>query len=218
MYYQQTTNQHHLPPSSPTNIGKTDRANHQYDLSDFFTALREDKLPAVSFIKAKGAQDGHAGYSSPLDEQKFVVGLINLLMQNNEWNETAVIIAYDDSDGWYDHQIGPIVMQSEVSDDQLTGPGSCGVTPASGTPGRCGYGPRLPLLVISPFAKQNYVDHRVTDQSTILRFIEDNWELGGIGNGSLDEKAGTLNGFFDFDGGKAGKLILDPGTGLPLKQ
>jgi phospholipase C len=72
--------------------------------------------------------------------------------------------------------------------------------------------------VISPFAKQNYVDHRVTDQSSILRFIEDNWELGRIGNGSLDEKAGTLNGFFDFDGGKAGKLILDPGTGLPLKQ
>ena len=218
MYYQQTTNPHHLPPSSAAAIGKTDRANHQYDLGDFFTALHEDKLPAVSFIKAKGAQDGHAGYSSPLDEQKFVVGLINLLMQNNEWNETAVIIAYDDSDGWYDHQMGPIVMQSDVPDDQLTGPGSCGVTPAGGTPGRCGYGPRLPLLVISPFAKQNYVDHRVTDQSSILRFIEDNWELGRIGNGSLDEKAGTLNGLFDFDGGKAGELILDPGTGLPLKQ
>ena len=107
-----------------------------------------------------------------------MAGLINLLMQNNEWNETAVIIAYDDSDGWYDHQMGPIVMQSDVSDDQLAGSGSCGVTPAGGTPGRCGYGPRLPLLVISPFAKQHYVDHRVTDQSSILRFIEDNWELG----------------------------------------
>jgi phospholipase C len=70
--------------------------------------------------------------------------------------------------------------------------------------------------VISPFAKQNYVDHSVTDQSSILRFIEDNWDLGRIGNGSLDEKAGTLNGLFDFDEAtKAGKLILDPSTGLP---
>ena len=90
------------------------------------------------------------------------------------------------------------------------------MTPAGGVPGRCGYGPRSAALVISPFAKQNYVDHRVTDQSSILRFIEDNWELGRIGNGSLDEKTDTLNGLFDFDGGsKAGKLILDPGTGLP---
>jgi phospholipase C len=81
------------------------------------------------------------------------------------------------------------------------------------------YGPRLPLVVISPFAKHNYVDHRLTDQSSILRFIEDNWELGRIGNGSLDEKAGTLTGFFDFDEKSANhKLILDPGTGLPLKK
>jgi len=45
------------------------------------------------------------------------------------------------------------------------------VTPSGATPGRCGYGPRLPLVVISPFAKENYVDHRITDQSSILRFI-----------------------------------------------
>jgi len=74
-------------------------------------------------------------------------------------------------------------------------------------------------MVISPYAKQNHVDHRVTDQASILRFIEDNWDLGRIGGGSLDEKAGTLNGLFDFEeGGKAGKLILDPGTGLPMGE
>jgi len=74
-------------------------------------------------------------------------------------------------------------------------------------------------MVISPYAKQNHVDHRVTDQASILRFIENNWDLGRIGGGSLDEKAGTLNGLFDFEeGGKAGKLILDPGTGLPMGE
>ena len=72
----------------------------------------------------------------------------------------------------------------------------------------------MPLLVISQYAKKNYVDHAVTDQSSILRFIEDNWGLGRIGNGSTDAIAGSLNGLFDFDDrGRASKLILDPATG-----
>jgi phospholipase C len=75
----------------------------------------------------------------------------------------------------------------------------------------------LPLLVISPFAKRNYVDHSVSDQSSILRFIEDNWNLGRIGNGSTDAIAGTLNGMFDFDRDHHGRrLILDPATGQVL--
>ena len=220
MYYPQSTNQHHLRPSSPALIGSTDQANHQYDLADFFTALNAGRLPAVTFLKAAAFQDGHAGYSDPIDEQVFLVNTLNTLMRTPEWRDTAVIIAYDDSDGWYDHQMGPIVNQSNVSDDQLLGPGNCG-TPkpidASGTiqNGRCGYGPRMPLLVISPFAKQNYVDHSVTDQSSILRFIEDNWDLGRIGNGSTDAIAGPLDGMFDFDDnrGSAPLLILDPPTG-----
>ena len=72
----------------------------------------------------------------------------------------------------------------------------------------------MPLLVISPYAKKNYVDSAVTDQSSITRFIEDNWNLGRIGSGSTDAIAGSLNGLFDFDDrGRAGKLILDPVTG-----
>jgi phospholipase C len=52
-----------------------------------------------------------------------------------------------------------------------------------------------------------------------VRFIEDNWSLGRIGNGSFDVKAGTLNGFFDFDDSATNhKLILDPSTGTPLQQ
>lgn len=63
---------------------------------------------------------------------------------------------------------------------------------------RCGYGPRLPLMVISPYAKPNFVDHKVTDQSSILRFIEDNWKVGRIGNQSFDAKAGSLENMFNF--------------------
>lgn len=233
MYYSQTTNPHHLRPSSYAAIGSTDQANHQYDLADFFTALKIGRLPAVSFLKAGAYQDGHAGYSDPIDEQIFVVNTINALMQSGEWGETAVIIAYDDSDGWYDHVMGPIVNQSNVSsivnqptflgDDFLLGPGNCGTPSAKqvgGTSqnGRCGYGPRQPLLVISPFARRNFVDHSVTDLASILRFIEDNWNLGRIGNGSADAIAGPLDNLFDFENrGRSGRLILDPATGQVIR-
>jgi len=213
-YWQRTGNQHHLLRSSVANIGRTDQANHQYDLIDFWDAFDAGNLPEVSFLKARGFEDGHAGYSDPLAEQRFVVNTINRLQQSKEWKEIAVIIAYDDSDGWYDHQIGPIVRQSSTSEDQLLGPGNCGTTAAGGFAGRCGYGPRLPLLVISPWAKRNFVDHSITDQSSILRFIEDNWNLGRIGGQSFDALAGSLGNMFEFSRPHNGRLILDPTTGL----
>jgi phospholipase C len=215
-YYPQTANPHHLPPTSTAMIGKQDQANHQYGLSYFFSAMNDGNLPAVSYLKAAAYQDGHAGYSSPLDEQTFLVNTINAIMQSNYWRSTAIIIAYDDSDGWYDHVMGPIVHQSQTAsgDDNLTGLGSCGIGSTSVYQGRCGYGPRLPLLVISPYAKRNYVDHTVTDQSSILKFVEDNWDLGRIGNDSSDAIAGSLNPLFDFDEGRTNHtLILDPATG-----
>jgi phospholipase C len=121
----------------------------------------------------------------------------------------AVIIAADDSDGWYDHVMPPIVNQSNTVLDFLCGDGNDG-------PGaRCGYGPRLPLLVISPYAKQNYVSHALTDQTSILRFIEDNW-LGGerISEISFDRIAGPLDDMFDFSSPSMRRLMLDPATGL----
>jgi len=213
-YYPETANPHHLPPSSNAAIGTNDQANHQYDLSDFLVALSAGQLPAVTFLKAKAVYDGHPGYSDPLDEQTFLVNTINAIQANTYWKDTAIVIAYDDSDGWYDHVMDPIINQSQVADDQLTGPGLCGGNTASTAQGRCGYGPRTPLLVISPYARQNYVDHSITDQSSILEFIETNWNLAPIGNGSTDVKAGTLNSMFDFTSGKkAPKLLLDPTTG-----
>ena len=198
-------------------------ANHEYDIVDFWDAVKAHTVPAVSFLKARAIQDGHAGYSNPLDEQIFLVNTVNALEQTDEWKDTAIIILYDDSDGWYDHVMGPIVNQSNVTEDHL-GTGNCG-TPkaidANGTiqNGRCGYGPRQPLLVVSPFARRNFVDHRVTDQASALRFIEDNWSLGRIGNGSADATAGTLNGMFDFDGDhRAPRLFLDPATGTVLGE
>jgi phospholipase C len=225
-YYTQTANPKHLRPSSNAMIGRTDQANHQYDTDDFLTALATGNLPAVSFLKAPGFQDAHAGYSDPLDEQTFVATVIDLLQLSPDWDSTAVIINYDDSDGWYDHQLGQIVNQSSTTMDALTGPNACGDgtnsalagPSAAHAQGRCGYGPRLPMMVISPYAKQNYVDHTMTDQTSIIRFIEDNWLDGErIGTGSFDAIAGSLNGMFDFSHrANNSRLFLDPNTGLPL--
>lgn len=216
-YYASTSNPHHLPPSGMDNIGHTDRANHQYDLKDFWVAAESGHLPAVSFLKARMAQDGHAGYSDPLDEQEFIVATLNRLQKLKEWKNTAVFITYDDSDGWYDHVMGPIVSQSDSSIDALTGNGHCGKTGDGAYAGRCGYGPRLPLFAISPWAKSNYVSHSIADQSSILRFIEDNWNLGRIGDQSFDTQAGALDDLFDFSRPRSTTLILDTFSGLPKK-
>jgi phospholipase C len=228
-YWASTANPQHKRPNSVWEIGKNGPANHEYDIHDFFDALKVGNMPAVSFLKAIAAEDGHAGYSDPLLEQQFLVKTINTIMQSPFWRSTAIVIAYDDSDGWYDHQMSPIVNPSAVNiqgdsadSDQLNGPGKCG----NGTPlkddngnpiqGRCGYGPRLPLLVISPYAKQNFVDNTLTDQSSVLRFVEDNWGAGEIGGGSFDQLAGPLANLFDFSRrANNGPLILDPTTGQP---
>jgi phospholipase C len=219
-YYAQTANPAHLPPSAPERIGLGDRANHQYDLAQFYDALAQGHLPAVSFVKAKAYQDGHAGpaYSNPIDEQAYLVHLVNAVMRSRYWRNSAIIVAYDDSDGWYDHVAPPIVNGSALPGiDAYSGPGRCG-NPAPGAyPGRCGYGPRLPLLVISPYAKINFVDHTLTDQTSILRFIEDNWALGRIGDSSFDDKAGTLAGMFDFAHLHRDVLSLDEKTGARLQ-
>lgn len=216
-YYAATSNPHHLPPSSIENIGFTDQANHQYDLKDFWAAAESGRLPAISFLKAKMAQDGHAGHSDPLDEQTFIVETLNRLQKLRQWKDMVVFIAYDDSDGWYDHVMGPIVNQSDSDMDALVKQGSCGKTGTYSYSGRCGYGPRLPLLVISPWAKRNYVSHSQSDQTSILRFIEDNWHLGRIGDQSFDEAAGSLDDLFDFTQPSLARVILNPSNGLPQK-
>ncbi|WP_114239150.1 phospholipase C [Dyella sp. C9] len=229
-YYVSTANPTHVRPTSVAMIGhQGDAANHQYDINDFYAAVSAGNFPAVSFLKAPGYQDGHAGYSDPLDEQQFIVRVINFLQQQPEWRDTAVVIAYDDSDGWYDHQAAPRVNASATTSDALDGAGVCkgestlpGIN-SNGKPvqGRCGHGPRLPLLVISPWARSNYVDHSMTDQSSVTRFIEDNWLHGErLGGGSFDAVAGSLEHMFEFFQPFPGrrKLVLDETTGQPVQQ
>jgi phospholipase C len=214
-YYASTQNLQHTRPTSVATIGHTDPANHQYDSHDFFDALAAGNLPAVVYLKAPAYQDGHPGYSNPLDEGNFVTSVVNAVQASQEWSSTAIVFAYDDSDGWYDHQAPPIRNRSTSTADALNGAGFCNTgaqqtgaspaTPLLGSPpadggaaqpaqGRCGYATRVPMLVVSPYAKRNFIDHTLVDQTSILRFIEDNW-LGGQriqAGGSFDTLASPI--------------------------
>jgi phospholipase C len=220
-YYKSTANPKHLPPSSEAMIGQTDQANHQYDLSDFYTTLKDGNMPAVSYLKAAEYQDAHPGYSDPIDEQHFLVNTVNQIEKSKFWKSTAIVITYDDSDGWYDHQNSPRVNGSNTANDAAV----CTSAPVriGDTPVRCGYGPRLPLLVISPYTRENYVSHNVTDQSSVVKFVEDNW-LGGqsTGRGSFTNVAGSLaarGGVLDFFTRPHFRpVILNPITGKLVRH
>jgi phospholipase C len=228
-YYASTANPMHLPPTSVAMIGHSDQANHQYDTADFWAAANAGNLPAVSYLKAPAYQDGHAGYSDTLDEQAWLTGTINHLESLPTWKSTAVIVTYDDSDGWYDHVLGPLETQSQTALDTLTATGQCGSSASqvpvnsAGKPeqGRCGLGPRLPFLVISPFARANYVDNTVIDTSSVVKFIEYNWHLPAQGNGAADTNAGSILSMFSFPAsGRPGNraLFLSPATGEPVTR
>ncbi|MGW7522362.1 phospholipase C [Streptomyces sp. NPDC054783] len=203
-YYKSTANPHHLAPKSVSEIGHNGQANHNYDLTDFSAALKAGKLPAVSYVKAGEYQDGHAGYSDPTDEQHFLVDQINAIQSSPQWKSTAIVVAYDDSDGWYDHAY--VAPKNGSTDTSLGSNGKATDSPAcqngpkasGGYADRCGPGTRQPLLVVSPYSKVNKVDHALTNQASITRFIEDNWCTGRIGDHSFDATAGSLAGMFDF--------------------
>ena len=233
-YFKSTANPTHARPNSIAAVGHTydadgtvDPANHEYDLHDFYAAVEAGNFPAVSFLKAPAYEDGHAGYSDPLDEQAFLTKVINFLQMRPEWRDTAVIVTWDDSDGWYDHAYAnPTSPSFDSGADRLNGPGVCGKgTPVQGlggkpVNGRCGPGTRLPFLVISPYAKVDYVSHVRISQASVVRFIEDNWLRGErLGGGSFDATAGSIMDLFDFSRGPRDRpLFLSTDTGTPIDR
>ena len=214
-YYKSTANPHHLAPASDAEIGHDGQANHQYDLTDFSKVVNSDNMPAVSFLKAGMFQDGHAAYSDPVDEQNFITKTVNQIQQSKNWDNTAIVLAYDDSDGWYDHVATQPKNASTGSDDAAwcLNAAANGVPVAGGYADRCGPGPRQPLVVISPYAKKNFVDHTETDQASILRFIEDNWHTGQIGDSSTDAAAGSVDAMFNFHHERNDKVLLNEQSG-----
>jgi phospholipase C len=175
----------------------------------------------VSYLKAPEYQDGHPGYSDPIDEQTFLVNTINSIEQSKYWDSTAIVVTYDDSDGWYDH-VAPKIVNG--SNDATTDAAICTSAPVTLGTGndRCGYSQRLPFVVISPYTKSNTVSSNLINTASVVKFIEDNWLHGQRIAGSYDKISGSLDargGVLDFNGKPHdAPVILNPTSGAVVKS
>jgi phospholipase C len=183
---------------------------HQRDLSVFDAALAGTPLPgqsvvptlpAISWVKAPQMEDGHPGYSGPALEDAFVGDLVARLKASQYWKDTALIIAFDETGGWWDHVAppdlgGPFATWVNGSPN-LTGCQYPGIP--SAPCGEAGLGPRMPVLVISRFARTGFIDHDLLNSASLDRWVEWNHRLPALGVwGNRDTTAGALSGAFVF--------------------
>ncbi len=145
------TPEHYLPHHNPfqyypswfSNVA----AGHMRDATDFLDDLKTGKLPNVSFIKAVGARDEHPGQSAPRWGEDWVMSLLKAVGDSKLWSKTTIVVAYDEGGGFWDHVAPP-------------------------TPDAYGCGTRIPGLLIGPWARRGYIDHKTADTTSILALIE----------------------------------------------
>ena len=146
-----------------------------------------------------------------------IVNTINQLQSLPEWDETAVFIAWDDSDGWYDHVIGPIMNQScqqRGRAHRSQEPAAPALNSLAGIQARCGYGPRLPLVRdFALRARKLRGWHACWIRARSCASSKTTGDLGRIGDGSFDAIAGSVNTMFDFNNKRHDRLFLDTTTG-----
>lgn len=163
--------------------------SHIVPLDRYYDDLLDNKLPAVSYIVPSGPTEHPP--SSVGSGQAFVRSLINSLIQSPEWKSSAFLLSYDEWGGWYDHVKPPQVDQY-------------------------GYGFRVPALLVSPYARRGFIDSTQLDYTSILRFIEENWNLKPLT--SRDAHANSVAGGFDFQQApRPGVLTASTRGGAPLE-
>ena len=143
------------------------KANLQ-GMASLYTDIADSNLPAVSFVVPKNLDSGHPGYSVPGKYELFLADLVSKVQSNpGLWSDTAIVITTDEGGGYFD--TGAIQNLDFFGD-----------------------GPRIPLIVVSPFAKQGHVDHTYNDHASILKFIERNWGLPTLSARSRDNLRNPL--------------------------
>jgi phospholipase C len=168
----QTFEFHHQPFSYYARYGEgMPGRQHLQDETRFLSSLTDGTLPSVSFIKPLGTYDEHAGYSTVEAAESHAVELIEAVKSSRFWERSAIVVTYDDFGGWYDHVAPPPID-------------------------RWGPGGRVPAIIISPWARQGYVDSTPYDHTSILKFIEWRWGLAPLA--TRDALAWSLLPAFDF--------------------
>jgi len=164
---------HHQPFTFFRNLadGTEAKRTHLKDEKDFLAAVADGTLPAVSFVKPLGPDNEHPGYANLLRGQQHVADLVDRIRAGRAWGDTVIIITYDENGGRWDHVAPPVVD-------------------------RWGPGTRVPTIVVSPFAKKATVDHTQYDTTSILRLIEQRFDLQPLG--TRDANAGSLLNALDF--------------------
>ena len=190
------------------NFPEPDR--HQRDLAVFYDALAGSpiggivpRLPRISWVKAPTPADGHPGYSGPVADDAFIGDLVNRVQASPYWKHTAIFVTFDETGGWWDHVAPPVPADPHFAPLVNGYPNLSGCQyPGMGNPcGEAGFGPRMPLLVISPSAKRHAVDHDLMDTSSLAKWVETTYQLPPLGVwGDRDVNAGDLRGAFDFSG------------------
>lgn len=165
---------HHQPFAYFANYadGTQLKKDHLKDETDFIAAAKAGTLPAVSFVKPLGLDNEHPGYSDVSDGENHAVELINDVLNGPNGKDAVIILTYDENGGFWDHVAPPVI-------DTKWGPGT-----------------RVPALIISPFAKQGYVDHTQYETVSILSFIEARWNLTPLS--TRDKNANPLSNAFNF--------------------
>ncbi len=158
------------------------------DLKEYFRALQEGTLPQVSWI-VPDFQDSEHPMQPPVQGMWYVTKLVNALMESPYWKDSVIFLTWDDYGGFYDHVPPPEV---DVY----------------------GYGPRVPMIVISPFAKRGHISHYTYDFTSVLKFIEERWGMPHLT--ARDHRANDMRDCFDFDQTSYPPVVISiPTTGIP---
>jgi phospholipase C len=158
---------------APVRNGKEWTRNISSPEKTIFRDISKGKLASVSWVIPDGVNSDHSGFGSTDKGPSWVAQVVNAVGESKYWSSTAILITWDDWGGWYDHLPPPQLDYA-------------------------GLGFRVPLIVVSPFAKTNYVSHTQYEFGSIIRFVEDNWNLGRLG--TTDERAASLDDMFDLSG------------------
>ena len=213
-------------------LGTLRSINHLRTMRQFFADAKSGSLPAVTIVDPDFGQWSEENPQDIQAGEAFSAKVINAVMSGKGWPGTVLFWLYDEHGGYYDHVAPPPAPEPDGEPGQNPmkrfwwlrlllrfTPYPKQIDAADSGPSTYDrFGFRVPAVVISPFAKRNFVDHTITDQSSIIGFVEDNWGLPHIPN-SMDSIAGPITNMLDFshshgDEGN-GALFLDPSTGQP---